>query len=1178
MHTLPPTVPARFALKPLALAAAVLLAPPVLAQSFSQSGFNSTSPTNLLPFVGNPTSLDFTGNRMYVGAGGLGSFSALAGAILQADSLTLATGSSDIGNFSASGVNSVTGGRTQVLLGGGGQVNRLEVGNWGNGTLTVSGGALVDATVNAAACTVSSWCYSFIGNAAGSTATVTITGVDAATGTASELKVLRYMSVGHSAVFTTAGSGSDFGTPGGTTNATVSVLAGGKLSTERAMIGDNNASPDGLGTEKANGTVIVSGAGSTWTARHNSVDNQQAGVHVGFNAGATGTVTVSNGGRMTVDSSAMPSTANAFLNIGQNGGKGTLTVTGAGSVLELINGGAIQAGRSNSAGGTVGQGTFSVLAGATAMATFLNVGRDGSTGTATIDGSGSQLMLSGVGPWSTGGLGPAAANIGWIGSGQVTVSNGGQLHISDGGADTSAGPGSPHLIVGRDGGTGTLMIKSGGLVEVVSTSISPAPGAADNFNPFGSVGRGAGSTGTIVIEGGGKLRMTGNAVSTPTFRRGTDLNIGGESDSVAGGTGTVSITGPGSELRVTGADAFIAVGRNGTGTLDMKNGALVETMIINVGRGNTASSIGNGTLLMDNSTLLLNGQQTGSVEQFGAGLTLGNRGGTGQAALTNGSVVTITNMGSSGAGLNLGGTGPNPLGTGTLTMDGGSTITIVTQPGLASATIGRDGTGTVALSGGSTIDIGTGTVHVGRMPTGLGTASLSGASKILAGLVNIGGSSDTEAGGTGSVSVDGLGSELRASGPSGFIGIGRSGSGALDVTNQGKVSAIVLSVGRGNGGSGLLNVDGSTVELSGQQTTGNLVGAALAVGIGGGNGIASIGNGSVVNITNLGSSGASVTVGGSVLFPQGTGTLALTGGSQLNVTAASAGLASVTIGRNGTGTAIIDASAMNAGSGSIYIGREVGSVGTLVMSNGSTLNAGYVGVGVSQPYDKVNGIQSNGGTGIVVMNNSTINTGVFEVGANGIVTGHNGTIDAVGDVIVGGTLAPGNSPGRIRIMCNLIMLAGSKIVLEISGSGSSLADYQIDQLVIGDDATFDLASAQIEFSFLGNTNPNTVSALGGLNLDYYLRAGSTGAPVDGPTQALSTQFTAGQTWSNVIDSSKVTAVSDRWDVTSFTYGGDGSFTATAVPVPEPSTWGMLFVGLAAVGAIARRRRAASAAA
>ena len=135
---------------------------------------------------------------------------------------------------------------------------------------------------------------------------------------------------------------------------------------------------------------------------------------------------------------------------------------------------------------------------------------------------------------------------------------------------------------------------------------------------------------------------------------------------------------------------------------------------------------------------------------------------------------------------------------------------------------------------------------------------------------------------------------------------------------------------------------------------------------------------------------------------------------------------------------------------------------------------------------------------------------------------------SLGDVVIGGTISPGNSPGRIRIRCNIIMLPGSRIVLEISGSGDDLGTYEFDQLIIGDTATFDLASAEIVFSFLGDTNPNVVSALGGLNLNYYLRAGSEdpNAPIDGPTQALSAVFAAGQTWGDVIDASKVSAVSE----------------------------------------------------
>ena len=134
------------------------------------------------------------------------------------------------------------------------------------------------------------------------------------------------------------------------------------------------------------------------------------------------------------------------------------------------------------------------------------------------------------------------------------------------------------------------------------------------------------------------------------------------------------------------------------------------------------------------------------------------------------------------------------------------------------------------------------------------------------------------------------------------------------------------------------------------------------------------------------------------------------------------------------------------------------------MSNGSVLNAAYVGAGTSRPYD---GTAYNGGVGTIVLNDSTINAGKFELGATGLLTGNNGTLNVAGDVVIGGTISPGNSPGRIRVRCNIIMLPGSRIVLEISGSGDDLGTYEFDQLIIGDTATFDLASAEIVFSFLG---------------------------------------------------------------------------------------------------------------
>ena len=1194
MHTAAEPSGLRFEYRPVAIAvaSALLLSAGLSAQaqSFTQSGANSTTgnPSGL-PFVGNPVSLNFGTDTIYIANGAAGSFAALAGAVLQAGALSVANGATGVGTFTATGINPGTGLATKVLLGGS-NVNRLEVGNWGNGTMTVSGGALVDATVNPLAC--GTGCYSFIGNAAGSTATLDITGAG------SELRTMRTFVVGQTSVFTNPPNNFQFGTPGGTTNAFVNVLNGGTLRTEVAQIASNTTTPNGNGAEKVNATVVVSGAGSQWFVSRNSVDNQVASLTVGTNANGSGSLTVSNGGKVRVDGTGGPAGQDDFISLGINNGTGTLSVTGAGSSLVMAGyGGAIQAGRS----GAAATGSFSVLAGASASAVFLNVGRDGATGSVLLNGPGTQLRLSGQGAYSSGGVGSAGGTIGWGGSGQVTVSNGALWHISDGGTDSSATNRGPGITLGFASGVGA---GNGGLaitgansrVEIVSSSLAPVGGAADNGNPFVHVGRDSGSTGSVTIGAGGKLLLTGNALSTPAFERTTYLGIGGTSDNAAGGTGSLSITGAGSEARLTGTDAFVSVGRNGTGTLNLSNGALLAATSINVGRGATATSVGNGTMTMNAAKVELNGFFTNSVGS-GASLSVGNRGGTGSLSMSNASTVTVTNLSPAGASFNLGGTTPNPLGTGTLNMSGGSSITVTAGAGLASASIGRDGTGVATLQGNSFIDIGDGTAHLGRLATGNATLSLQSGSKLLTGITHIGGSSDVDAGGTANVLVSGAGSELRASGPTAFIGVGRGGTGTLTLNGGGTATATAMSIGR-NGGLGTLTVNSSTLNLGGQQTGGNQVGANLAIGLGGaagglggGTGIANIVNGSTVNITNytaVGNAGANLVLGGSSLYRQGNGTLNLAGGSRINVLAAAGvggatTLGAVTIGNNGSGTAVLNgASAIDVGAGNVYVARQPGSSGTLVLNANSVVNAGFVGVGVSAP-GVGNAPGALGGTGTLVLNNSTINTSRFELGANSLLTGNNGVINVAdtvnpvtglpvkGPVVIAGTVSPGNSPGRIRINCDLTMLAGSKLILEIDDNGAS---FDVDQLIIGNESNFDLNSLQIIFSFIGDTNPNAFAASpGGFNLDRFLKAGNGADERAG----LSSLFAQGTNWNNHVSSDLFTFESSAYDVTKMSFDADTARSRSRRQRSSRSrpAWHWCCWPSPAMGVAGRRRAAAA---
>ena len=72
---------------------------PAQAQFFTSSGANGSYPANFFPLTPPiPQTLDFTGNNVFIGGGGVGSFSAAASAVLKADSFAIG----DFGNGTGS--------------------------------------------------------------------------------------------------------------------------------------------------------------------------------------------------------------------------------------------------------------------------------------------------------------------------------------------------------------------------------------------------------------------------------------------------------------------------------------------------------------------------------------------------------------------------------------------------------------------------------------------------------------------------------------------------------------------------------------------------------------------------------------------------------------------------------------------------------------------------------------------------------------------------------------------------------------------------------------------------------------------------------------------------------------------------------------------------------------------
>ena len=446
----------------------------------------------------------------------------------------------------------------------------------------------------------------------------------------------------------------------------------------------------------------------------------------------------------------------------------------------------------------------------------------------------------------------------------------------------------------------------------------------------------------------------------------------------------------------------------------------------------------------------------------GAGVRVGRGvGANGTLNLQNGAIIDVHNT-TAGSNVILGGTSVLPGGTGTLNMSSGSAINFTGPAAGASLQIGgvtgaggSGGTGTITMTGNSVVNLGaTGQVFVGGNAGTSGTLTIASASawRSMRASEAIGGNSDTVAGGNGTAAVPtGAGSALNAIGVDGFMSVGRSGSGTLNVNSGGTVSATVMNIGRATGGVGTLSVNNGVLNLSGQQqTTG--IGAALSLGNQGGTGSATVTNGSVVTISNAGTGGASLNTGGTPLHRLGIGTLDVSG-SQINLVAAP-GLAIVRVGYDGTGTTTLAGSALNVGNvstvvknpvtgstqqigdGAVIIAGQPGSTGTLVLNAGSVVNAGFVGIGVSQPAVVIGGVVNqvfNGGNGHLILDHSTVNTTTFEIGAGGLLSGDGGVINALGNVIVGGTISPGYSPGRININCDFITLPGSKLILDISG-------------------------------------------------------------------------------------------------------------------------------------------------
>jgi T5SS/PEP-CTERM-associated repeat protein len=705
------------------------------------------------------------------------------------------------------------------------------------------------------------------------------------------------------------------------------------------------------------------------------------------------------------------------LNVGIFGGIGFLNVTSGATIVltDQAGGGDTNFGSNNGAGG------------------------EQSTGTGVIDGDNSRLEAR-------------AIIVGVLGTGSLTVSNGGEVR------SVTTGSNLGNVNIGNTAG-------SDGVMAVYGTATNGTTESLLYVDESLSVGR----AGLGVLRIGQDL--SGAAVGTGALQVDVDLNVG----EIAGNNADNRVFVAGSEV-VANIDNAIYVGRAGKGTLEITEGATTNTRFVRVGE----VAGGNGTLLLDDSTLnVTNSTSNVVIGTRGTGVATARNGATlttdtltvgfddvGDGSLTiNDATVTVgaDNAGDLfiGGGLTasgiLGGTGVvtvenggqlfaadeayiggNAGGDGTLTVRGGTSQVVVGEADATTAIndtlfVGETGQGVLDIGdGGSVIAEALAVTHVLNGVGGeiiLGSALAPGGSLEVRGHTRIGDADagsmtvsngatfTTSAGGDNHVAI--IGDNTQSGGSlltidnatwnhtgTGRIDVGNFSNGTrskLEVKNGGTVTgSTTLFVANQTGSTGELVVDGPGSTILGL--------TRLAMGDNG-NGLMMIQAGGVVaassatGFVEIGAASgavgvATVTGAGSTLAASDflsvgdetntNGTLNVEGGGTASTTTGH-----VFIGRSGSAVGAVtvqDAGSLLSSGDSLFVGGRLGSqggTGTLNVNTGGT-------VSVTNELKVWN-------TGTLNLNGGTIEVATFDVVSPADFTFSTGTLRFTGAKTLGTT-------------------------------------------------------------------------------------------------------------------------------------------------------------------------------
>ncbi|MAM09146.1 MAG: hypothetical protein CML23_01515 [Rhizobiaceae bacterium] len=804
------------------------------------------------------------------------------------------------------------------------------------------------------------------------------------------------------------------------------------------------------GVEVYSGTTILTGTNTYTGGTRIEGGTLRAGAPLGF---ADNTAYTVNGG--TLDLNGHDLTMSELSGTGGTIGLGTAKLTVSQDADTAF------------AGSFTGSGTLAVsgtgrlqLKGATSAYTgdvriasgtleINNAFSSGSGFIGTIAGEDGRVDVTGpAAVWTLNG----DLNVGRTGSGALVISGGGGVNASGKIAGGSASLSLPKGSITVTGKGSRLSTGTGGALTIGSIA-----GSTLAVEDGGAVTSGTATLGQSVwTRGNATVSGTGSLWTTGSMRIGS-----------AGAAGVLTVA-DGGTVRAT--DAF-SIGSNGTLNIGATAGDTavaagnVDTSLIDFGTG-TGKIVFNHT--DTDYTFFPDLKGAGGIVAYsGTTILMGNNIYTGETTveggiLRAGSLLAFAQGGAytvNGGVLDL---NDNDLmmhtfsGTGG-TVDLGTARLSVSQN--ADTVFGGSftGSGTLAFFGPARLRLtGATSAYSGEVRVGSGTLEINNAFASGSGFIG------TVAGEDGHVDVTGPAALWTLNGD---LNVGRTGSGSLVISDGGGVNA-----------SGKITVGSASLSLPTGQVIVAGSGSRLSAGSGG-----SLAIGSIAGSTLAVEDGGAVTSGTATLGQSawtsgtatvsGTGSLWTTGSMKVGsagatgvLTVADGGMVRATdafsIGTQGTLNigAAADDKAVAAGivdTSLINFGTRSGKVVFNHTDTGYTFAPAITGAGSVEVYS---------GTTILTGNNSyTGGTDVF--GGKLVVNGVIGAVDVasgamiggsgtVGDMVISGVVAPGNSIGTMNVVGDLGLGTGAVYQVEVNDAGTE-AGTNNDLLKVAGAATID---------------------------------------------------------------------------------------------------------------------------